>query len=218
MNLKTPIKNIMIFGDSYSTYEGYVPEGYAIWYNWEDRPETDVRRVEETWWYALASELSLNIVRNDSWSGSTIGNTGYCGDCSKINSFLYRLDKLKSEGFFEQNDIDTVFVFGGTNDTWCGAPLGELKFDGFTEEDLFCVRPAIAAFLTRLKETLPNANIISLINTDLTAEITETIAEVSRHLGTEYLAFTHIEKSSGHPNIQGMAEIKEQVKAFLLGE
>jgi len=27
------MKNILIFGDSYSTYEGYIPEGYPTYYS-----------------------------------------------------------------------------------------------------------------------------------------------------------------------------------------
>lgn len=215
MNLKKPIKNIVIFGDSYSTYDQYVPEGYAIWYSADYKPETDVFKVEDTWWHGLSTELSLNLVRNDSWSGSTICYTGYMGDCSKTNSFIYRMEKLAEEGFFRDNEIDTVFVFGGTNDCWAGAPLGELKFDNIERNDLFAIRPAIAYMVGRLKELLPEANIIFLVNTELKPEIEETARLVSEHFGTAYLAFDHIEKMHNHPCIQGMKEIKEQVKAFL---
>ena len=45
-----PVRNIMIFGDSYSTFAGYIPDGYAVYYSTEEREQTDVRRVEETWW------------------------------------------------------------------------------------------------------------------------------------------------------------------------
>ena len=75
-----PVRNIMIFGDSYSTFAGYIPDGYAVYYSTEEREQTDVRRVEETWWHLLCTDHSFNLVRNDSWSGSTLGNTGYSGD------------------------------------------------------------------------------------------------------------------------------------------
>ena len=103
MNLKKPIENVLIFGDSYSTFEGFIPEKYKAWYGGEGgTPEkTDVFSVDKTWWYQLAKELDLNIVRNDSWSGSTIGYTGYNGeDLSSEKSFIARLLKLESCGFF----------------------------------------------------------------------------------------------------------------------
>ena len=78
-------EKIMIFGDSYSTFEGYIPEEYAVYY-----PRHDVSDVSKTWWYMLANETASEIVLNNSWSGSTICNTGYNGDCSKSSSFIFR--------------------------------------------------------------------------------------------------------------------------------
>lgn len=215
MNLKQPIKNVMIFGDSYSTFAGYIPKGYAVYYSGAERPETDVRRVEETWWHGLCTDRSLNLVRNDSWSGSTLCNTGYSGDCSKTNSFIYRMEKLEAENFFRDNEIDTVFIFGCTNDSWANAPLGEIKLHDFEKEELFSVCPAIGYFIGRLKEILPDANIIFMINTELKPEIGEAVIAASEHYGTAYIKLEYIDKRCGHPTVRGMADIRTQVEAFL---
>ena len=123
------MKRIMIFGDSYSTFEGYIPKGYAAYYT-KDHTITDVRRVNETWWKRLTDEIGAEIVMNDSWSGSTICYTGYNNtDCSRSSSFIYRLNRYAEENFFEGKDIDAVFVFGGTNDSWADVPLGEEKLE-----------------------------------------------------------------------------------------
>ncbi len=45
----TNIGNLFILGDSYSTFEGYIPEGYAAWYINAGKPETDVTRLDQTW-------------------------------------------------------------------------------------------------------------------------------------------------------------------------
>jgi len=67
--------NVFIMGDSYSTYKGYIPEGYSFYYS-DERTETPiVKGVEKTWWNILANENNLNIILNDSFSGSTICNT-----------------------------------------------------------------------------------------------------------------------------------------------
>ena len=81
-------KNIFIMGDSYSTYEGYIPKGYFFYYSdiREDAPV--VKGVEKTWWKILSQENNFNIVLNDSFSGSTISNTvreGYSIKSSFIN-------------------------------------------------------------------------------------------------------------------------------------
>ena len=206
----------MIFGDSYSTFEGYIPEGYAFYYKNDEKPGTDVRRVEETWWYSLFAEIGANLVLNNSWAGSTIGNTGYNGDCSKTSSFIYRLECLHENGFFVKNEIDTVFVFGGTNDSWSNAPLGEIKLSDHTKEDLFSVCPAIGYFIGRLKEILPEANIVSIINTNIKTEIKDAIKAASNYNGTVFVELSGIDKLTGHPTVKGMAGIKEQVKAALM--
>ena len=104
-------ENVLIFGDSYSTFKGFIPDGYIAYYTAEGRPETDVTKVEQTWWHQVVKEAGLNLVLNNSWSGSTICYTGYEGkDCSKTSSFICRLQKLIDEDFFKQNNIDKVFI------------------------------------------------------------------------------------------------------------
>lgn len=77
------IKNILgsfktiIFGDSYSTFEDYIPIGFAFYYSGKGRGETDVTAVGQTWWHQVVNETELNLVQNISWSGSTICYTGY---------------------------------------------------------------------------------------------------------------------------------------------
>ena len=146
--------NVLIMGDSYSTFEGYNPEGYRLYYAPVPRPDTntDVVKVEHTWWHRLLSQVEAKLILNNSWSGSTICYTGYNGDDnSHTCAFIYRLRQLVEEGFFEKNKIDTVFVFGGTNDNWCGAPLGEKKLSDWTEEELYSVRPAVYCYMDLLK-------------------------------------------------------------------
>lgn len=210
-------RNAMIFGDSYSTFRGYIPEGYAVYYHEaEGQENTDVRKVTETWWHQVVSETGLNLIQNNSWSGSTVCHTGYNNtDCSKTNSFIYRLRKLTEEGFFQENRIDTVFVFGGTNDSWADDPLGTLKFDDIQEADLFCVLPGISYFLQTLKNTLPQADIYCLINTELKPEIADGFLQVCQKTGITPVTFDYIDKNCGHPTVQGMADIKNGVLRLL---
>lgn len=208
--------NALIFGDSYSTFKGFVPDGYAVYYSENERPQTDVTKVEQTWWHQVVSGANLNLVLNNSWSGSTIGYTGYNNtDCSKSSSFIYRLRQLIGNGFFEKNQIDTVFVFGGTNDSWSNAPLGEIKYNGWEEKDLFSVLPAICYFLNLLKETLPQAKIYCLMNSDIKLEIIDCMKIACEIYGITPVAFDKIDKMCGHPTIQGMKDIKDGVLNIL---
>lgn len=202
--------NVLIFGDSYSTFEGYIPEGYNVYYR-TDSGATDVRAVTETWWHQLIKETGSNLVLNDSWSGSTVCNTGWDGDCSKTSSFNYRLNKYISNGFFNENKIDTVLVFGATNDSWINVPLGELKFSDFEEKELFGFLPAVSCFLKTLRETLPDARIVYIINSGLQKPFEEGIKEASNRYGIQTIEVGNIDKESGHPTVKGMAEIKDVI-------
>lgn len=208
--------NTLIFGDSYSTFKGYIPEGYATWYPDNDRYDPDVQHVTQTWWHQVIKEAGLNLVLNNSWSGSPIGYTGYNNvDTSKSSSFIYRLKQMIENGFFEKNKIDTVFVFGGTNDSSANAPLGKMQYENWEESDLFFVLPAICYFFKLLRDTLPHADIYCLINTHLKPEVSAALKTASELHGITAIAFEHVEKELGHPTAQGMLEIKNAVLSAL---
>ena len=206
--------SIMIFGDSYSTYEGHIPEGYAVYYSGHRAAVPDIFDVKNTWWGRLIDITEAVLIQNNSWSGSTIGYTGYNNsDCSHTSSFIYRFEKMLAEGFFDDNKVDTLFVFGGTNDSWSNAPLGESGKQSIEESDLFCVLPAIQHFAKRLKETLCKTRIIFIGNCDIKNEITSELKTACSLYGFDYVGLSDIEKLNGHPTELGMEQICRQVLA-----
>ncbi len=208
------IKNFMIFGDSYSTHKDYIPEGYPVYYCSEGRsPDRPVTKMlpTQTWWGRLMEHTGVTLIQNNSWSGSTIGHTGYEGDCSQTSSFICRYRQLLASGFFEKNRIDTFFVFGGTNDSWSDAPLGTEMFSDWQESDLFCVLPAICYFMAQLKQNHPKARIVFIANCDIKEEIVACIQNASQRLGVECVTLHDIDKFTGHPTILGMEQICRQI-------
>ena len=207
--------NLVIFGDSYSTFTGYIPDGYSCYYigpREADSPHATVRNVRLTWWWRLIEATGATLLENNSWSGSTIGYTGYNGrDCSGDSSFLVRLEEKVESGFFKDNAVDTVIVFGGTNDSWSGAPLGEIKYDGITREDLYCVLPAIGRLAARLCEVLPTARVIFLGNCGIKTAITEAMQDACHRYGHTYIGLTDIDKRGAHPTERGMEQIFHQI-------
>ena len=164
----------------------------------------------------LINETGANLIRNDSWSGSTVGYTGYNGnDTSKTSSFICRLEKLAAQGFFAENKIDTVFVFGGTNDSWSDAPLGEYTDSVASEKELYNVLPAIGHFFKRLRQVLPSAKIYGICNCDIKKEIVSAIGQACRSIGGKSIELKQINKLNGHPTPLGMEQIKEQVLAVI---
>ena len=209
---------VLLLGDSYSTFEDLIPEGYATYYNKEypeDRAWIDVTAPEQTWWYSLFQEYSQSLVLNSSWSGTTICHTGYGGlDCSQ-KSFAGRMDQLLENGFFEKNEIDTIVVFGGTNDSWADSPIGHMMYEDWTKEDLFQVLPAVGYLFHRIRTGVPKARVLCVINTELKPEISGGLLEACGHYGIEAIVLKEISKENGHPKVQGMKEIREQVIAYL---
>jgi len=208
------IGNVMIIGDSYSTFIGCLPEGYLHWY-FPGKDTTNVHDVAQTWWKGLLDSTQSHLVRNDSWSGTTIGNTGYDGEDVSARSFIGRFDRLAAEGFFRENQIDTLFIFGGTNDSWSNAPVGELQYEDWAKADLYRVLPAFCYLLNRVKDTLPDTRVICLFNTELKEEITGGFATACEHYGVEYIQLQDVSKMNGHPDLTGMTAIKEQTLTYL---
>ena len=212
------LHDILIFGDSYSTHKDFIPEEYPFFYCDGGRspmqPVTDMRS-EQTWWGRFLQVTGANLVHNNSWSGSTICYTGYDGDCSTSSSFIYRYNKLLSDGWFEDNIIDTIFVFGATNDSWANAPLGTEQYFGWKKEDLYSVLPAICYFMNRLKQNHPDVRIVFIANCDIKQEIIDCIVHAGDRFGVDVLQIHDIDKEDGHPTVLGMQQIYEQLTEFL---
>lgn len=208
LNARKPMK-ISILGDSYSTFEGCVtPETNAVWYFSSPKLEkTDLTNPDQTWWHILLTEKQLDLEMNNSYSGSTICNTGYNGTDSTAFSFITRMNNL--------GNPDIILIFGATNDSWANAPIGEFKWSGWTQEELKSFRPALAYMLQNLTAQYSSSRLLYIVNDGLKSEITSSIVEACDHYSVPYIQLTDINKTAGHPNIKGMYQIASQVGSAL---
>ncbi len=209
----TKLGNVLFLGDSYTTFKGHIPDGNFVYYSDSPDSVTDAVKVEETWWHQVLSSTDSKLILNESWSGATVCNRGYHGEDFTYCSFVARLDKLIDKGFFKENKIDTVFVLGGTNDDWAGAPIGEMKWENITKEDTYFFRPAICYLGARLAEL--NARVIFILNTELKLEIGEAVKAVAERYSFDFIELSKIDKIKGHPGIAGMKKIADQVLGYL---
>ena len=122
------------------------------------------------------------------------------------------------KGFFSKNEVDTIIVFGGTNDSWSNAPLGEAKDSDWTKEDLYCVLPAFSYLINVLQTRLPEVKVYCILNTWLKPEITEYYTATCKAHAVDVIQLHDIEKVCGHPTILGMAAIKDQILAYVSGK
>lgn len=212
------LPSVSILGDSYSTYQYYLtPDTNAVWY-WKtpNTQQTDVSSVRQTWWHQFIKENGYRLCVNNSFSGSTICNTGYKDKktgqhCDYTDrSFVTRIPNLGCP--------DVIFIFGGTNDSWAGAPVGEYKYADWTREDLYSFRPAMACLLESAIDRYPNVRIYFLLNNGLRDEINESVKTICEHYGIGCIELKDIDKKSGHPSVKGMKQISEQIKAYIDSE
>ena len=198
-------KKVSILGDSYSTFYGHVsPAANLCWYGVPgEKKENDVTKVEETWWYRFIHEHGFQLERKNSYSGSTVCHTGYEKADYSDRSFITRIHNLGTP--------DIILVFGGTNDSWAGAPIGVYQYDGWTKADLYSFRPAFCYLLASLKQLYPAARIYNITNSELSEEVTDSMDEICRHYGIENIRLHDIDKQWGHPSVQGMQSIDAQV-------
>ena len=197
--------SVTVFGDSYSTFEGYItPDTMELWY-FKDKTlnRTDVVDVKQTWWWQLIKEKGWKLERNNSWSGATISYTGYNKQDYKHRSFITRADNL--------GNPDIILLFGATNDAWAGSPVGEFKYENFKDEEFYSFRPAFAYLLEQLQERYPTADLYVVSNCELREEIQSSMQTICNHYGVKMIQLHDIDKQNGHPTVKGMRQIADQV-------
>ena len=204
-------KSVSILGDSYSTYENFMtPSTNELWYYAKNKPEkTDVTDVTQTWWHQVIKENGWKLCLNNSYSGATISYTGYDGNDYSARSFNTRMDNL---GY-----PDIIFIFGATNDSWAGSPIGEYKYEDITYGDLYQFRPALAHMLKWMTERYINTEIYFILNTELKESINTSVKTICEHYGVPVIALTEVEKISGHPSVKGMRQIADEVNKAVRG-
>ena len=112
-------KRWSVLGDSVSTFQGYTPPG-GVYYAPSSGPVTGVNTVEDTWWMRVIRAKGGTLLANNSWSGSTVAESGNLGAAS-----LSRIRKLSPEGVCP----DVVLVFTGLNDIGRYVPLETFRAD-----------------------------------------------------------------------------------------
>jgi lysophospholipase L1-like esterase len=128
-------KTFAILGDSISTFKGFIPPENEAFY---PREGYDVTEPGQTWWKLLEKQTGLQLVFNDSYSGSRVSKTG---SKPEWTSFL-------SEKRQARLGSDAILVFGGTNDYGQEYPA---SLDVFSE--------AYETLVTSLVEKYPQSDV-----------------------------------------------------------
>ncbi len=101
-----------VFGDSISTYEGFEPDGYAVFYQQENQRRAGISSPDETWWMQVIRAFGGELLSNAAWSGSMVQGACYpCGNCDD------RVADLACDG----KAPDDILVYYGINDYGWGS-------------------------------------------------------------------------------------------------
>lgn len=222
VNLKG--KNISILGDSISTFGGISNDGANANTNIKDNavfyPKYEIDKAEKTWWKQAVDSTGMNLLVNNSWSGSKVTNG---------NGAAY--DKRATElhdntGNNKGTNPDIIAVYMGVNDFDNNVKLGSFKElsevyskeNGYITPESFA--QAYAIMLHKITQKYGKADVYVFTlpyngtNKDTAAmdKYNDTIRSIAKYFkcrvvdiaaidGYEYEKYT----SDGlHPNEQGM--------------
>lgn len=204
---------ISILGDSYSTFEGFIPDGFATWYRDSAPFPNDVTKVEETWWWQVIQGLGGQLERNNSYSGSTICYAGYKKGNPTHQDYSDRAFVTRAERYMGEPDI--ILVFGGTNDAWADSPIGTNVWANWTSDDLWTFRGGMSKMITILQDKHSDARIFFMLNSDLKPEVNDAVHEICAHYSIPCVDLHDIDKQRNHPSVAGMKAIADQTIEFI---
>lgn len=128
---------ISILGDSISTYEGFNPLNYPVYYRGDQAYENGISSVNDTWWKQVIDAVDGELCVNNSYSGSLVTGNFFPSACSEE----------RCSGLHGRDIPDIILVFMGTNDRGYG-----IEVQKFHE--------AYRTTLRRIKKNYPDAKII----------------------------------------------------------
>lgn len=230
-------KNISILGDSISTFSGISNNASetnstigsnAIFY-----PNAQIDKASETWWSQSANATGMNVLVNNSWSGSRVLNNGgaaYQTRCTQLHD-----DTGSNKG----TNPDVIAVYIGINDFNGGNAIGSFSSveEIYTEENGYIVpenvAQAYAIMIHKMTKTYADADIFLFTlpangvnkDTDTLARYNQAIKDIAKCFdcyvvdignidGYDYAKYT----SDGlHPNELGMDLITDLFVRTLKG-
>ena len=160
---------LSVIGDSISTYDGYSNNANynsTIYKNSKFYPQVYLSDVKDTWWMKTADTLGMNILVNNSWSGSKVLDS-----TEAKSGYGTRSDNLYNDISGDTPDIIAIYLgindyIHTTNQVDGFYPTGELST--FNSEDIIVnngyITPtnfveAYAIMLSKIKSNYKDANI-----------------------------------------------------------
>lgn len=145
--------SLSVLGDSISTFDGWIPEGFAVFYP----SDGDVTDVSQTWWMRLIDDTDMELCSNSSSSGSTCVGNSLTVDDPLCGCSGYRISYLAGK---QGKMPDIIIVYIGTNDLLTDVPIGDNDGTKMVEEGVIRnFSDAYCMMLDKLTSEYPIAQI-----------------------------------------------------------
>ena len=142
---------VSIVGDSISTYEGYNPPEYAVYYDKEMQQVNGLNSVYDTWWAKVNQRTHAYLCVNNSYSGSKVTGNGF-----PAASSIERISRLKTAS----SSPDYILVYIGVNDFGNGVKIRQDRVTNPGNNNLLYFEDAYEYMISQIQEQYTDAKII----------------------------------------------------------
>lgn len=137
---------VSIIGDSISTYKGFNPAGYDVYYDDYYAQRNGMTSVYDTWWAKVNQFLRAYICVNNSFSGSKVSGDQFpSANCNERTSLLHT----------NRSSPDLILIYIGFNDFGNG-----IKITANTSEDSPSFFESYYNMLKKIQRNYPNSRIL----------------------------------------------------------
>ena len=139
---------VSIIGDSISTYEGFNPPGYEVFYKEEMLSDNEMNSVYDTWWAKVNQGLHALLCKNNSYSGSLVSGYSFPAACCEERTAL-----LGNEWGYP----DYILLYIGVNDFGNGVKISS---GNKTAPDNRYFEDAYISMLNAIRTNCPDSRIV----------------------------------------------------------
>lgn len=142
---------VLILGDSISTYIGYNPKEYAVFYDEQMQKRNGLQSVYDTWWAKVNQSLGGYLCVNNSYSGSRVSGLDFPAGHS-----LERIMNLRTS----ENSPDLILIYLGFNDFGYGVPICCAPMSNDGKSNMLYFEDAYLQMLGGLRYYYPHTKIV----------------------------------------------------------
>ncbi len=142
---------VSVLGDSISTYCGYNPKGYDVFYDEYMQRRNCLKDVYDTWWAKVNQALGAYLCVNNSYSGSRVSGLEFPAGCCQERTMHLHTSEYKP---------DLILIYMGFNDFGYGVPIRCAPLSNDSRINLSCFEDAYHQMLTGLRYFYPNTIIV----------------------------------------------------------